>query len=73
MFILVGGNIAKNSTQRGEEAILSEQEQTLGVHVRGINNLCHTEQCYARSPLAQHLSLLSILGKRFQTVTEKTK
>ena len=36
----MNGNIAKSSTQRGEEAILSEQERALGVQVRGV---CHTE------------------------------
>ena len=41
---LCSGLSAKSSTQWGEEAILSEQKRTLGVQVRGINNLCHTEQ-----------------------------
>ena len=34
---IVNGNIAKSSTQRGEEAILSEQERALGVQVRGLS------------------------------------
>ena len=38
-----------------------------------MRGLCHTERCYARSPLAQHLSLLPILAESFQAVTEKTK